>query len=420
MARRNKKGTLDVRVVLRAPGKGFDELVSEAHVRPASSAVALAGSNILLRVLRLPVELDERAALEAARWQVADAAAGRAARYALSGRSPDGSWCVVAAAAPADEVTSLSAGVVDLRVLALWRGAVHLLGGESHLVVVEVTSDGGRVVAGRGLPEFAREVAAGSDADLQRTLMYVRSELGDLRLARVGEELPEETVAVGLALHRFSGPSVNFRGKASLKGLGKRWSSLAGRDLIRVTAIALVLAALPHALAAGYSLQAGELEKKAASLKPQAEACARTTAEREKYEDWVAIVKSFSTRPAWPQVEDVRRAVPEKVWLTLYSAEIVQQQPVVRQGGGNQGTIPSPGQQQAKPVPKQAAQLPPVPGLLKLEGYSLDLASVGLFRDNLEKLPWCGGVSVKQVEWDDKLGAHKFSMEVTVNYPLMN
>lgn len=418
VARPSRSGA-KAEVVLRAGGGGEPPaLAGEARVPLRAAVLCLGGPQVFLRMLRLPGELDRRAVAEAVRWQVAEVVADRVLRHVVTGRAGD-QWCVLVGGVPPAAARGLKCAALDLRAAALWRGAVHLLGGSpgGPVAVVEVSPSGGRVVAGREFLGFAREFGADSGAELQRTLVYCRSEFGDdLRVLRVGEDLPEETVALGLALHAHLEPRFNFlvRERLNLAGLA------ADRRPLRALAAALVLASLPHLAAFGYGAQAAEYARRAAALEPQVKKCAALRAEREKYEDWAAIVKAFSVSPAWPLMDDLRKAVPASCWLTAARTAGPQKQ---QQQGGQQ---PAQQQQQQKPQaqqklqPAQQQQQPSLPeraASLEVEGCSLDVASVGLFKDNLEALPWCGGVTSVSVKWDDKAGAFAFKLTAAVRQP---
>lgn len=437
-AARAGRGGVSVEVAARSPGAGAADLARAARAREKSVVLALGGPQVFLRTMRLPGDLDRKAIAETVRWQLADVVPDRVVRHCVTGKA-NGHWCVVVGGVPKDAARGLKAGVLDLRVAALWRGALHFLGPESGgpVAVVERAPSGYRVAAGRGFLEFAREVAADSDAELQRTLLYCRSELGeDLRTLYVGQELPEETVAVGLALHYFAEPRFNFlvRERAALAGIA---GIAAGRRFLKIAAAGAVLALLPHVAAYGYRVQAAEYARRADALAPQVKKYESLKAEREKYEDWVAIVESFAASPSWPIMEDIRHAVPEKCWLTSVRTErpsqpAAQGRAPAASGGspagagqtGGAGQVGSGGAAagsdaaQAKKAPAQPAQqLPDRPSGITVEGYSLDAASVGLLRDNLEALPWSGGVTAVSAKWDDQVGAYSFKVAVAVKQP---
>lgn len=441
VARASRNGIV-VEVAVRSPGADIESLARAAHAPEKSVVLGLGGPNVFLRTMRLPGDLDRKAIAETVKWQLADVVPDRVIRHCVTGKVND-HWCVVVGGVPKETVHGLKAGTLDLRVAALWRGAIHFLGKieDGPMVIVEQTASGCRVVGGRNFLEFAREITGDSDAELQRTLLYCRSELGeDLRVLYVGRDLPEETVAVGLALHYHAEPRFNFLVKEKLMlanlTIGKRF--------LRFAAVGAVLALLPYVVAYGYRIQTSEYVRRINALAPQVEKYAFLKAEREKYEDWIAIVDSFTTSPAWPLMDDIRHAVPTKCWLTSLKTERPAQTPAQRGSppataentsndiGQNDGTEKSgnTGQSdsgksgntvqntQVKRVSTQtASQLPARASKVVLEGYSLDAASVGLLRDNLEALPWCDGIVSVSVRWDDQIGAYSFKVVAAVKQP---
>jgi hypothetical protein len=430
---RSSRGGVSVEVAARSPGSDEEGLIRAARVPERAAVTALGGPQVFLRTMRLPGDLDSRAIADTVRWQLADVAPDRVIRHSVTGKVND-HWCVVVGGVPKEAARGIKAGALDLRVAALWRGAVHFLGeaGAGPVAVVEQTASGYRVAGGRGFLEFAREITGDAEAELQRTLLYCRSEMGeDLRTLYVGQELPEETVAVGLALHYFAEPRFNFlvKERAALAGIA---GIAVGKRFLKIAAAGAVLALLPHVAAYGYRVQAAEYLRRADALAPQVKKYASLKAEREKYEDWAAIVDSFAVTPAWPLMEDIRRAVPSRCWLTSIKTE----QPAKTPGSPQKSPAPaSPGNEPgasgqtagganaggaaqgtaAKKAPAQpASTLPDRPAGVTLEGYSLDAASVGLLRDNLESLPWCGGVTSVSARWDDQTGAYSFKIAAAV------
>lgn len=408
-AARAVRGDLRAETILRSKARDPEELAKEARVSLRSAVLGVGGSQTFLRVLDLPGDLDRRAVAEAVKWQIAEAVGDRLTRHAIAGKL-NGQWCVLVGSLPL-EAARRKAAALDLRAAALWRGAVHFLGKpEVPIAVVEVSSSGGRVAAGKEFLSFARELGGEQEVELQRTLLYCRSRLGeDLRVFHVGEDLPEEIVAVGLALHRHLEPRFNFlvRERPSLAGLA------VSKRAIRGLTAACVLAFLPHLAAFGYKTQAAEYARKTDLLASQAQKCAALRTERQKYEDWTAIVQAFSTSPAWPLMEDLRQATPVFCWLTSAVTEAEQPQQAAQPPQGRKAQQPAQGKQAQKkqvPLPERTAKL-------LLEGYSKDAASVGLFEDNLEALPWCGGVSDAAAEWDDETDAYHFELAAAVKRP---
>jgi hypothetical protein len=131
-------------------------------------------------------------------------------------------------------------------------------------------------------------------------------------------------------------------------------------------------------------------------------------------------------------MEDLRRAAPEKVWYVSAKTEPEESSPAAArpsrtaQAAANEdsaaarpsGTRQAAGGQAASGRGREARpQLPERAAVLRLEGYSLDAASVGLLRDNLEALPWCAGVRSLSAEWDGEAGAFAFKIAAGIRPP---
>ncbi|MGB9887080.1 MAG: hypothetical protein ACPLRW_08790 [Moorellales bacterium] len=429
-AARPVRGKWLAEVVVRGRPGDPAEIAREARTPLRRAVLPAGGPQVFLRAMKLPGDLDLPAVAETVRWQVSDAAPDREIRHAVTGRL-SGQWCVLVGGVPKEAARGVPAGVLDLRVAALWRGAVYLLPREERaaLTVVERSPSGWRVVAGREFPEFAREVSADAEAEAQRTLLYLRAEMGEgLRIAEVGRDLPVETAAVGLALWRAVEPRFNFlvRERRALLRIP------AGRYLAALAAAGAIAAALPYGAAQAYRVQAAAYVQRAEALAPDAAKADSLRAEREKLEDWAAIARAFSASPSWPLMEDLRRAAPEKVWYVSVRAGPEESPSAVARPSGTaqaagdevsaaarlSGTRQAAGGQAASGRGRQVQpQLPERAAVLTLEGYSLDAASVGLLRDNLEALPWCAGVRSLRAEWDEEAGAFAFRIVAGIRPP---
>lgn len=415
--------------------------------------VGLAGENVMVKILRLPKNIKQGDLFEAVRWQFADAPEGSVVRSVMLGEIPGGVGTslpvdneVLAAAMPEvlvkERVVLLrDAGVrllaADLRVCALWRAAKFLAGQEERsLAAVEVTSSGARVACGRGGKlKFAREITGENlEFEVRRTLGYYQSQYsaGEVAVVRFGpsEEVEDArfAAALGLALWPFTEPKLDFlpkkmrktrripEGTSLFPGI-KVWAAVAG--------VFLVLAApCVYALACGF--QARSLEREAAALAPKVAEVQKVRAERQKFEKWIGIVESFNSAPLAPILGDVRYATPLKVWLTGLELTPEQSKSSAPRKPPQKDSATGIDRKSSEKSPKQSGQLKPAtgqsqepelplePSWVRLEGFSLDAASVGLFRDNLAALPWCEGVESLKVEYDDKTGAYRFELTARV------
>lgn len=426
-----RSGISSVEVITRSPGAGIADLVKVARVPEKATVIGIGGHQVFLRTMKLPGDLDSKSIAETVKWQLADVVPDRIVRHYVTGKLND-SWCVIVGGVSRETVREIKTGVVDLRVAALWRGATHLVGKENSgpMAIVEHTPSGYRVAAGRGFLEFAREISSNAEAELERTLLYCRSELNEgdkLRILHVGRELPDETVAIGLALHYHAEPRFNFlvKERTTITWLA---DVATGKRFWKVVAVGTALALLPYLATYGYRIQTSEYKKRTAAMITEVKKYETLKAEREKYEDWIAIVESFATSPAWPIINDMRYAVPSKCWLTSLKTERPQKNTTPEKpssSGGAEDMDSGSGQvggsgnssqsvQIKKTSSRTTQQIPDRPSSIIVEGYSLDVTSVGLLRDNLEALPWCGGITEVSVKLDEQVNAYSFRISMTV------
>jgi hypothetical protein len=426
------------------PGDTALALLEGLDAPNAPVVVGLAGEGVMVKTLRLPGSIKPGDLSEAVRWQFTDAPEGSIVRFAVLGQSPGGQYEVLAAAAPETLVKEKAvplrdAGArllaADLRVCALWRAAKFLAGKEERpLSAVEVSPSGGRVACGRDRLEFAREITGENlEFEVRRTLGYYQSQYGagEVAVVRFG---PSEDVedarfaaALGLALWPFAEPKLDFLSKKMRKArrIPEGASVFPGVKVWAVAVGVFLVLAVPYIYALACGVQARSLEREAAALAPKAAEVQKVRAERQKFEEWIGIVESFDPVPLAPILSDVRYAAPSKVWLTglelapekdeSSALRKVQKDPAVNTGGENpEETLKQNGQPKPAAGQIRESELPLRPSRARVEGFSLDAASVGLFRDNLTALPWCERVESLKVEYDEKASAYRFEMTARV------
>lgn len=360
---------------------------------------------------------------------------------------------------------------LDLRVLCLWRAAKHMRQHSPRaIVVIEETPSAIHVAAGRECLEFVREIEAGQgdlEFEIKRTVAHYMSEFtNDVEILVVGKDIPEGLAAVGMALYPYMTPGVNFiEGKARQRAVapdtqGKKRTPGAKTFLISGICAAYILAgAFPWALSGWWGREADRAEAQTFRLRPVAAEVDRIAAERATLEEWCSVVESFAPKVMSAYIDDVRYAIPEKCWLTaietLYRNPQQQQQqkaggsgPVgerreqegeaqkeaqaeqqksqqgpntqneagIEQQKGQQGSNEAGSQPPEETKPQEATplQIPTGPPGLRLGGYSLDVGSVGVFRDNLGRLPWVEKAVILVAEEDTNVGAYRFDILVVV------
>lgn len=394
VAKTTRKGT-SIEVIRSTPKFSLEELMEQAGVKPRQAVIGLGGPGVFLRMMKVPGDLDEKGISETVKWQFVDVIPDRIIKHFVTGKM-NNQWYVLVGGVLKEAVTGSKIGILDLRIAALWRGALHYLNKEPNtpIAVIEKTTSGYRVAAGRSFLEVVREIPSDSESELQRTLIYCRTEISDdIQIFYVGKELPEETTAVGLALHHVSAPRLNFL----IKEKRQLPSFPAGKQLLKIAAAGTLLALLPYIAIYSYDRQIKEYDYKVLEFQPAVEKVTKLRAEREKYQDWAAIVESFKVEPIYPLMKDIRNAIPKSCWFTSITTEYQEKET-----------------DKKKPASKAAELLPKRANLITFEGYSLDAASVGLFKDNILKYEWAENVLSLSIKWDDQIKAYLFTMKVSI------
>ncbi|MCL6478536.1 MAG: PilN domain-containing protein [Peptococcaceae bacterium] len=386
----------------------------------------LSGDGIMLKSLRLPGEVKEKEIGEAVRWQFKELDENMLLRYSVTGKSRFNNWLVVAAAVPKQVLDDISNKVVkfgldepcaiDLRVLALWRAAKHFRPEESDtaLIVLEEGAGGARVVAGRETLELAREISGDNvEFEIRRTIAHYRSEFTDrVEILTVGNELPEDAAAMGMALYPVLSPKVNFLSGREKVQLIKR--ALPSRKILKTVAGAAVLwlclTASPWLAAGWWDVKASAVGKDILNLKPALVKSDSIAARTAMVQEWCDVLKSFRPLSASFELDDMRYAIPKNCWLT--DIQLVGEASAGKQDKSSQVKgQPQTANTQA-PATGQQVSLPPPPAGYKITGYSIDVNSVAAFRDNLSKLPWTTKTSIIEITSDSKLGAYKFTVNI--------
>ncbi|RPF49229.1 type IV pilus assembly protein PilN [Thermodesulfitimonas autotrophica] len=140
-------------------------------------------------------------------------------------------------------------------------------------------------------------------------------------------------------------------------------------------------------------LQVQQKQKALAALEPQIQQVERLQQQSQALRDramvWEGILKE--RREYYPLLVDLQRVLPVDMWLTRIELGAQPQAP---------GGLPAaPAQPQASggaPPPLQPA-IPPAPNRLVIEGGTRSLSSVGVYINNLCRLPYLQKVTLREV-----------------------
>jgi hypothetical protein len=125
-------------------------------------------------------------------------------------------------------------------------------------------------------------------------------------------------------------------------------------------------------------------------------------AQRVKDEESTKLYKGLlSTRQTrFPMLEDISYNMPVDLWL-----EKVDMSYVAPKEEGKDGK-PA----QAANGDKKETAAPPVPNNLIIEGYSRTVPSIGVFMNNLYRMPYFSSVILNELNTDEKSGNIKFKL----------
>ncbi|TEB04728.1 Fimbrial assembly protein (PilN) [Pelotomaculum schinkii] len=411
---------------------------------------ALPGRETMLKALRLPEKLREKDIPGTVQWQFKDIEEDIYLKHCVTGKTVFGGWLVIAAAVSQKQISALAnkvyrfglneKPVIDMRVLALWRGARYFHPGNTDTAMVvleEIPNLGARIVAGKECLEFAREITGDNiEFEIRRTITHYKQEFTDKAdVLVVGEDIPGNTAAVGMSLYPFAKPGVDFSPGSKRKVILSKTPVLPSRkSLLTVAGAALIwlgLVTSPWAAGNWWSARTTAIESEMIGLRPALAQADTIMKQTQTVQQWNAVLESFSPLPTVFELDDLRYAIPSDCWLTALETVGQQTQSVQNQQGQNQNEQGVPNQQgqptldlqsqSAQPRPTgqsneqhNAVALPPAPAGFKIEGYSNEVNTIAAFRDNLSKLPWTANPKIVSVTTDNTLGAYKFALSVGV------
>jgi len=111
----------------------------------------------------------------------------------------------------------------------------------------------------------------------------------------------------------------------------------------------------------------------------------------------------------FPLLEDLSYNMPVDLWLDNVDMSYVA--PANASGGATQGQTAAPPQAQGQAAAdKKVPVSPPVPNTLTIEGYSRTVPSVGIFMNNLYRMPYFSSVVLNELKTDEKSGSVKFKL----------
>lgn len=137
-------------------------------------------------------------------------------------------------------------------------------------------------------------------------------------------------------------------------------------------------------------------------------------AQRIKNEESTKKFKELlNTRLArFPMLEDLSYNMPVDLWLENVDMSYVapEQTAANASPGAAQGQTAQSQPQGQAPASKQETVSPPEPNTLILVGYSRSVTSIGIFMNNLYRMPYFSSVVLNELNTDEKSGNVKFKL----------
>lgn len=432
----------------------FIDDIRRIRVKLAKGIIPVcAVTNVLLKPLKLHSDIKLRDIPESVKWQFRDMDDNFIVHHCITGKTVNNWWLVITGAVAPKMVEQLTNKtikfgldnpcVVDLRIFALWRGVKHLHpNSENALLAIEETSAGARVVAGRNNLEFAREISGDNmDFEIQSTINHYKAEFTDqVEVVNVGRELPENIAALGMALYPFVTPGVNYNGVSKARAVLSRdvleLFGLTKRRLLLYGGLFLVWLGLifsPCLASWWFNNKISAIHRDIAGLNTSLAESNSIAKEINTIDKWCLVLQSFKPLQTSLQLDDLRYALPQGVWITgLKSTEstVIPQQankPVDKPVDvNNPDHIPA----EAKQVPTVQTQqtqsnsseiqtkLPALPGGFQINGYAADSVSIAAARDNFSKLPWVENARVASMEYKDSV--YEYTITIATKRGILN
>lgn len=385
VAKSMDKHNTDIDLIVRE-SLPFMDTVRRIDYVPDEKTLAvsgLSGQDVIIKPIKFPGKTKARDITDGVKNIFQDTKP----RYVQVGRGDD-STLVIAASAPDAAVNRLTGQIsrfglecpcaVDLRVLALWRGAKYFDPSPSARIIIEETPGGARIVAGRETLEFAREINGDNlEFGLRQSIASYKSDFTDrAEIFIVGEQLPADLAAVGMSLFPFMEPKLDF---ASANKKGIRWN----KKLILAGAMVwLLIISAPWAMAHYWDSQSQAVQKNLTTLTPSLVQANKLAQKTKDIQSWTSILKSFRPTEVSLEINDIRYALPQNAWLTGIEST----------GSKAQSTLPS-----------------AITGF-DLTGYADSMDSIAAFRDNLSVIPWVQNSQLVSSSWDKEIQSYKFDI----------
>ncbi|HHY79169.1 MAG TPA: hypothetical protein GX516_02195 [Thermoanaerobacter sp.] len=335
---------------------------------------------------------------------------------------------------------------LDLCVFALWRGATYNRDSPDKPVVV--TAQDKKTVyiaAGRKTIEFVREFPLDSSADFEklRSVEYYKSAFvaEDVDMIELNEEEMGYTLAIGCMLMPSDTTSINLLPGEYRKVRPTEMKKPRLHEIVAVTSVLLIgMTIAPYIYVYRLNMLAQNYQANLIRLEMSSRKVQEIQQEIKRYQEQINAVQSFKTQSYVMMLNSIRYALPKdceikslEFKVTSTTAQNVNQ-PDIKQNSklqsnstginnqeANNASQTSSNRVQSNNNPQNSSQndtteeINPLsnPDTVVIEVRSKSIQSIGLFVDNLSRLPFIKDVTVGRIEYN--MSVYNFTITASIS-----
>jgi hypothetical protein len=332
---------------------------------------------------------------------------------------------------------------LDLCVFALWRGAVH--NRESPDKPLLITAQDGKTVyiaAGRRTIEFVREFPFGPGVDFEklRSVEYYKNAFNaeDVDITELNENEMGHTLALGCMLMLNDSSSINLLPDEYKK---VRPTEMRKPKLYEIAVVASVLTigitVAPYIYAYRLDMLTKNYQTNLMQLEMSSQKVQEIQNEIKKYQEQISAVQNFKTQSYVEMLNDIRYALPQDCEMKSLEFKITNttvqnvSQSNIKQKSQNNAVLNNQNlnnnsqttfnktqdninntQNNNQDNNKEVNALAN-PDTIVIEAYSKNIQSIGLFIDNLSRLPFIKNVTVGKTEYNSSI--YNFSITASIS-----
>ncbi|SHF42780.1 hypothetical protein SAMN02746089_01892 [Caldanaerobius fijiensis DSM 17918] len=441
----------------KVPSEEFEK--AEKMVRKFQDVVTcVSDPSIVYKNVMLPQELKRKEISEAVNLQFAELNNIQDYRvyHIMTDYTVENGINVICVAVPLKVINSFAERyrgrftALDLSIFALWRGAVYNRKDTKKPVIITAQSNETiYMAAGRETIEFVREFSSDASADFERlrSIEYYRNAFNaeDAEVVELNEEESMYAMALGCALMPYDSASTNllpqeYKRLRPTEMRKPKWYEVA----IVVATLAASITAVPYVCAYRLDNLAKNYQANLIRAEMSSQQASRLQNEIRQYREQIDAVQSFRIQSYAEMVNNIRYALPQDCEIEKLEFKITSTQqtdipqkfklPKIQFGNqqNNQQSNPQnnpqsnqqSGQQEQgnqqnnaqngnsdKQAQNTTISPSDSPDIISIEAKSKSIKSIGLFIDNLSRLPFIKNVSVGKTTYESSV----YSFTITAN-----